>query len=169
MKVIDCSVIINRFLSGLQDIASWSPYPKSLSKSKISCHHWKYLIYLMYFYSHYIRKLFKTIFQREAKYEQTKLQILYILYHQRTWWTQYQLWQGGITNILVIYTIISKHLPLIQVEVPLLYFFLPFLAALHPPSPVWVMGSRLSTSVTCTFVTSSIIFTNICIRRLSDQ
>lgn len=30
----------------------------------------------MYFYSHYIRKLFKTIFQREAKYEQTKLQIL---------------------------------------------------------------------------------------------
>lgn len=30
----------------------------------------------MYFYSHYIRELFKTIFQREAKYEQTKLQIL---------------------------------------------------------------------------------------------
>lgn len=30
----------------------------------------------MYFYSHYISKLFKTIFQREAKYEQTKLQIL---------------------------------------------------------------------------------------------
>lgn len=64
----------------------------------------------------------------------------YILYHQRSWWTQYQLWQGGITNILVIYTIISKHLPLIQVEVPLLYFFFTVPRSITPSFPCLSYG-----------------------------
>lgn len=77
----------------------------------------------------------------------------YILYHQRTWWTQYQLWQGGITNILVIYTIISKHLPLIQVEVPLLYFFFTVPRSITPPplplSELWVLVCLSDTIYFC--------------------
>lgn len=90
----------------------------------------------MYFYSHYIRKLFKTILQREAKYEQTKLQILVHFISPKnmvntvsivTGW--YYKYIGDIHNYFKTFTTDSS-------GGTSTLFFLPFLAALHPPHPV---------------------------------
>lgn len=130
----------------------------------------------MYFYSHYIRKLFKTIFQREAKYEQTKLQILVHFISPKnmvntvsivTGW--YYKYIGDIHNYFKTFTTDSS-----GGTSTLFFFTVP--RSITPPSPSPCLSYGFSfvyltlfISVTCTFVTSSNIITNICIRRLSDQ
>lgn len=128
----------------------------------------------MYFYSHYIRKLFKTIFQREAKYEQTKLQILVHFISPKnmantvsivTGW--YYKYISDIHNYFKTFTTDSS-----GGTSTLFFFTVP--RSITPPSPCLSYGFSfvyltLFISVTCTFVTSSNIITNICIRRLSDQ
>lgn len=128
----------------------------------------------MYFYSHYIRELFKTIFQREAKYEQTKLQILVHFISPKnmvntvsivTGW--YYKYIGDIHNYFKTFTTDSS-----GGTSTLFFFTVP--RSITPPFPCLSYGFSfvyltLFISVTCTFVTSSNIITNICIRRLSDQ